>query len=155
MNLLDAILGNDQSISTGDAQHALEEVLIPQEYVVHASRIIRDLFVLTNLRVIIVDKQGITVRKQAVHSIPYKSIVYITVENAGTLDMEAELTLRVTGGAEMVRRRFSRNTDIWEMQRLLSALMHGQDVDVPKPAARTRSNPRPRSRPTTGTFSSN
>ena len=74
MNLLDAILGNDQSISTGDAQHALEEVLIPQEYVVHASRIIRDLFVLTNLRVIIVDKQGITGRKQAVQVFPTRAL---------------------------------------------------------------------------------
>ena len=52
---------------------------------------IRDLFVFTNKRLILVDKQGLTGNKVEYHSLPYRTITHSRVETAGHFDLDAEL----------------------------------------------------------------
>ena len=44
----------------------------------------------------LVDKQGLTGSKVEYHSVPYRSITHLSIETAGTFDLDAELT-RTTG----------------------------------------------------------
>ena len=121
MGLFNALLGN---ASTADAASAAEEFsgfLIPGETVTGAYRVVRDLFLFTSHRLILVDKQGVTGRKREVLSIPYADVARFSVETAGTFDMEAELKIWLRGTAEPLARTFPRGGAVLEVQRLLAA----------------------------------
>ena len=57
----------------------------------HAYQLIRDYFVFTDKRFVLVDKQGVTGSKVEYHSIPYKGITHFSIETAGTFDLDASL----------------------------------------------------------------
>ena len=91
MGLLDAVMGNASKIDAQQIQQEFAKVLAPGEVVEHAYQLIRDYFVFTNKRLVLVDKQGITGSKVDYHSIPYKSVTHFSVETGGTFDLDAEL----------------------------------------------------------------
>ncbi|NLY78572.1 MAG: PH domain-containing protein, partial [Lysinibacillus sp.] len=74
MGLFDGLMGNASEVDVGKVSEELKEILIPSEKVEHAYKVIRDMFVFTNKRLILVDKQGMTGKKVEYHSIPYHSI---------------------------------------------------------------------------------
>jgi hypothetical protein len=77
----------------------IHEILIDGEQVEIAYKTIRDVAVVTNKRIIIADKQGITGKKVEVYTIPFKSIVMYSSENAhGILDFNAEIELWTRAG---------------------------------------------------------
>ena len=80
----------------------------------------RDLFVFTDKRLILIDKQGITGKKAEYHSIPYKSISHFSVETAGTFDADAELKIYVSSNPNPIQREFKRGTDIIGVQKTLA-----------------------------------
>lgn len=89
------------------------------EEIQHAYKLVRDMFLFTNRRLILVDKQGITGKKVEYLSIPYKSIARFAVETAGTFDLDADLKLWTSGGHE-ISKEFSKSVDIYEVQALLA-----------------------------------
>ena len=52
----------------------------------------------TDKRILIADRQGITGKKIEYFSVPYRSIVTYAIETAGTLDLDAEIKLVLSGG---------------------------------------------------------
>ncbi|MGQ8365154.1 PH domain-containing protein [Glaciecola sp. 1036] len=97
MGLLDGLMGNASEVDAGEINQALAEVLASNENVMHAYKLIRDMLVFTNKRVIFIDKQGMTGKKVSYLSIPYKSITQFIVETAGTFDTDSELKIWVSG----------------------------------------------------------
>ena len=73
MGLLDGVLGNASKIDPAKIQEQFARILAPGEKVEHAYQLIRDYFVFTDKRFVLVDKQGITGSKVEYHSIPYKT----------------------------------------------------------------------------------
>lgn len=74
-------------------------ILLPEEEILQCYKTIRDQAALTNKRIIIMDKQGITGKKIEIYSLPYRSIDMWSTENAGRLfDMNAELELWTKAG---------------------------------------------------------
>jgi len=71
----------------------VKEMLIEGEESKVAYKTIRDVAVVTNKRLIIADRQGLTGKKIEVYTIPFKSIVMYSSENGGTFDLNAELEL--------------------------------------------------------------
>ncbi len=80
----------------------------------------RDFFVFTNLRLVWVDKQGLTGRKVEYHSIPYRSITHFSVESAGSLDRDADLKVWVSGSDKPIERDLSRSVDTKALLRTLA-----------------------------------
>lgn len=76
----------------------LIKMLNPRETALFAVKTVRDVSVFTDKRMLIADKQGITGKKIEYCSIPYKSIVAYSIETAGTFDLDAEITLTLSGG---------------------------------------------------------
>jgi hypothetical protein len=74
--------------------------------------LIRDFFVFTNKRLVLVDKQGLTGKKVEYHSIPYKSITHFSVETAGRFDRDAEMKIWISGIREPIEREFKKGTDV-------------------------------------------
>lgn len=101
----------------------LEAILVEGERVVKAFRIIRDMFVFTEKRLILIDKQGITGKKAEYHSIPYKSISHFSVETAGTFDLDAEMKIYISGNMNPIQREFRRGSNITDVQKTLAAFI--------------------------------
>jgi len=78
MGLLDGVLGSASKIDPLKIQEEFSQILAPGERVEHAYQLIRDYFVFTDKRFVLVDKQGLTASKVAYRSIPYKSITHFS-----------------------------------------------------------------------------
>lgn len=59
-------------------------------------KLVRDLIVFTDKRLIIVDKQGLTGKKVEYRSMPYRSISKFSVETIGHFDLDAELKIWIS-----------------------------------------------------------
>ena len=125
MGLLDGLLGNAGEMSSADAMAELAKIFSPSESVELAYKLIRDMVVLTNYRMIMIDKQGLTGRKVEYRSIPYKSITMFAVESAGHFDLDAELKIWTSSQAEPIKMEFNSKTNIYALQALLAAKVAG------------------------------
>src|SRR5215213_4337162 len=76
------------------------------------SRSIRDLFVFTDRRLILVDKQGVTSRKINYLVVPYRAITSYSIETAGTLDMDSELKIWTSGRTDPIQKALKRGANI-------------------------------------------
>lgn len=72
-------------------------VMLDNESVTVAYKGIRDMLILTDRRMILVDKQGITGKKQKYLSIPLDKINAFSVETGGTLDFDCDIDIYVSG----------------------------------------------------------
>ncbi len=96
----------------------VKEVFIEGEYSEAAYKTIRDVAVITNKRIIIADKQGITGKKVEVYTIPFKSIVMYSSENAhGMLNFNAELELWTRAGK--FKLNLKKDIDIRKLDRII------------------------------------
>ena len=122
MGFLDGLTGNASRVDPASAAQEYGRLLSPGEQVHAAYLLVRDAFLFTDRRLILVDKQGVTGRKQQYHSIPYRSITHFSVETAGTFDLDAELTIWLSGG-QAVAKQFGRGVDVYEVQGLLASFV--------------------------------
>ncbi len=96
----------------------LKSILLDGEEVIQCYKTIRDVAALTNLRILIMDKQGLTGKKTEIYSIPYRSIDMWSTENAGGfLDVTAELELWTKAGHFKIN--VNKDCDIREFDRIL------------------------------------
>ena len=121
MGLLDGMLGNASKIDPAKIQQEFAQILVAGERVEHAYQLIRDYFVFTDKRFVIVDKQGMTGSKVAYHSIPYRSITHFSIETAGSFDLDAELKIWISGAPAPFQRQFNKKLSIYEVQAVLAS----------------------------------
>lgn len=121
MGLLDGMLGNAAKIDSAKVQREFSQVLADGEVVEHAYQLIRDYFVFTDKRLVLVDKQGMTGSKIEYHSIPYKSITHFSIETGGTFDLDAELKIWISGMAAPIQKEFNKKLSIYEVQSVLAS----------------------------------
>ena len=96
----------------------MRSILMDGEEIIECYKTVRDQAALTNKRIIIMDKQGITGKKTEVYSLPYRSIDMWSSENAGPfLDLSAELELWTKAGHFKIN--LNKNCDIREFDRIL------------------------------------
>ena len=121
MGLMDGMLGNASKVDNAEIQNEFSRILAPGEKVEHAYQLIRDYFVFTDKRLVLVDKQGLTGSKVEYHSIPYKSITHFSIETGGTFDLDAELKIWLSGTALPIQKRFNKKLSIYEVQAVLAS----------------------------------
>jgi hypothetical protein len=112
MGLLDGLLGNASEIDPRMIQDEFAQILTTDERLEKAYQVIRDLFVFTNKRLVLVDRQGLTGKKVEYHSIPYRNITRFSVETAGSFDLDAELKIWVTGNPMPIQKQFNKKLNI-------------------------------------------
>ena len=97
---------------------AMKEILVEGEEILQCYQTVRDQAALTNKRIIIMDKQGMTGSKVEIYSLPYRSIDMWSTENAGKLfDIIAELELWTKAGHFKIK--VNSNCDIREFDQIL------------------------------------
>jgi hypothetical protein len=120
MGLLDGLAGHASEVNVSDVQKEYSTILTSGENVERAYKLIRDMFIFTNKRLILVDKQGVTGKKIEYHSIPYKSITHFSIETAGQFDLDAELKIWLSGSDTPIEKEFNKNLNIYELQTALA-----------------------------------
>ncbi len=118
--MFQGLFGNATEVDAKALQKDLDALLADGEQVVRAFKIMRDMFVFTDKRLILIDKQGITGKKAEYHSIPYKAISHFSVETAGTFDMDAELKIYISSNPVPLQREFKKGTDNIGVQKTLA-----------------------------------
>lgn len=114
-------MGNASKVDAAKLQADYARILAPGEVVEHAYQLIRDYFIFTNKRFVLVDVQGMTGSKVEYHSIPYRSITHFSIETAGTFDLDAELKIWISGNAAPLQKRFNKKLSIYEVQAVLAS----------------------------------
>lgn len=120
MGLFSGLMGHESEVSLDKIKGEFEPVLIEGEQLLKGFKVIRDLFVFTNKRLILVDKQGLTGSKADYQTIPYSSITRFSKESQGMLDLDAELKIWIRGESQPIRKEFGKNKHINEVYRILS-----------------------------------
>lgn len=75
----------------------ISPMLIPGEAILGAFQSIRDGVVFTDKRIVAINVQGLTGKKKDFTSLPYSKIQAFSLETAGVLDLDSELTLWFSG----------------------------------------------------------
>lgn len=123
MGLLSSLLGNASKVSKEEVEKELGPILATSEEVDLAFKLVRDLIVFTDKRLIMVDKQGITGKKVEYHSYPFKAISHFSVETAGHFDLDAELKVWVSSAPlPAIVKQFKKDDSIYDIQKALAAV---------------------------------
>lgn len=121
MGLFSALIGNAGSVTQEELRKKYDQLLIHNEEIELGFKLIRDTFIFTNKRLILIDKQGITGSKIAYKSIAYKSISRFSIETAGTFDLEAELKIWVSSETQpSIVKQFNKSVNVYEVQKVLA-----------------------------------
>ena len=120
MGLLSGLMGNASEVDNDDLEELLTNTLIDGETVQKAYKVIRDMFIFTNKRLIIIDKQGVTGSKVEMLSIAYSKITKFSKESAGHFDLDAELKIWVGSDPTPISKDFKAGDNINEVYRIIS-----------------------------------
>lgn len=121
MGIFSALLGNAGAVSQEELTKKYGLLLTEGEAIELGFKLIRDTFIFTNKRLILVDVQGITGSKTEYKSITYKSISRFSIETAGTFDLDAELKIWVSSETQpSIKKQFNKSVNVYEVQKLLA-----------------------------------
>ena len=120
MGIFNAILGNASEVNQKDVEKEFQPMLIEGESIEKAFRMIKDMFVFTNKRLILVEKALVGTKIDYV-SIPYQNIVKFSKESAGITDLDAELKIWVKDEVAPIKKQFGKSgNNINEVYQILS-----------------------------------
>ena len=114
------ILGIASEIEIAKLQEEHGWILIDGESIEAGFKFVRDTFMFTDKRIILIDVQGITGRKKEYLSIPYDQISKFSVETPGPLDLDAEIKLWVRSIPEPIEKKVNFETKIKPVLKILS-----------------------------------
>lgn len=120
MGLFNTILGNASEVTIERIEKEFEPLLIEGETIEKAFKLIKDSFVFTNKRLILVEKQLVGSKTDYL-SIPYRTIKKFSKESAGILDLDADLKIWLQNENEPISKQFGKGSNsINEVYQILS-----------------------------------
>lgn len=121
MGIFSSLLGNAGVVDQAKLQDEYGKLLADGEAIEIGFKLIRDTFIFTNKRLIIIDVQGLTGKKTEYMSISYKSISRFSIETAGTFDLDAELKIWVSSETmPSITKKFNKSVNIYDVQKVLA-----------------------------------
>ncbi len=120
MGILSGLMGNASEVDIEALTEELAPIIGSNETIKMGFQVIRDMFVFTDKRLVLIDKQGVTGKKTEYLSIPYKSISRFAVETAGRFDLDAELKLWIGSDTSPLVKELKKGTDIIGIQKSLA-----------------------------------
>ncbi|GAA4300372.1 PH domain-containing protein [Nibribacter koreensis] len=121
MGLFSAIMGNAGAVSKENLLKDYGKLLTEGEDIELGFKLLRDTFVFTTKRLILVDHQGLTGSKVEYLSISYKSISRFSVETSGTFELDAELKIWISSEANpSIRKKFNKSVNVYDVQNVLA-----------------------------------
>jgi len=121
MGIFSALLGNAGAVNQDDLKKDFGKLLINGEEIELGFKLLRDVFIFTNKRLLLVDKQGLTGSKIEYKSITYKSITRFSIETAGTFDLDAELKIWISSEQQpSIKKQFNKAVNVYDVHNVLA-----------------------------------
>lgn len=121
MGIFSALIGNAGAVPQEQLAKQFGQLLIDGEQIELGFKLIRDTFIFTTKRLILIEKQGLTGSKTEYKSISYKSISRFSIETAGTFDLDAELKIWVSSEVSpSIKKQFNKSVNVYEVQKVLA-----------------------------------
>jgi hypothetical protein len=120
MGLFDGVTKNTSSMETKKFSSEYGQLLVDGEIIEIGFVVLRDTFLFTNKRLILVDIQGISGKQIEYLSIPYSKITKFSVQTGGSFDLNAELKLWIGSDTIPLEKRFNKDVNIYEVQKVLA-----------------------------------
>jgi hypothetical protein len=121
MGIFSALIGNAGAVNQEDLKKEYGKLLINGEEIELGFKLVRDVFVFTNKRLLLVDKQGLTGSKIEYKSITYKSISRFSIETAGTFDLDAELKIWISSEQQpSIKKQFNKAINVYDVHNVLA-----------------------------------
>jgi Bacterial PH domain len=97
------------------------QLLIDGEIIEVGFVVVRDTFLFTNKRLILIDIQGISGRQIEYFSVPYCNITKFSVQTGGSFELDAELKLWIGSDTIPLEKKFNKDVNIYEVQKVLAS----------------------------------
>jgi len=97
------------------------QLLIDGEIIEEGFVVVRDTFLFTNKRLILIDIQGISGRQLEYLSIPYGNIRKFSILTGGSFDLNAELKLWLGNDTIPLEKKFNKDVNIYDLQKVLAS----------------------------------
>ena len=110
--------------SIGKSSDRYAAFLMEGEQVQMEFKGIRDAAIFTDRRFIVIDPQGLRGKKVSISSFPWASITAFSLENSGTLDLDAELKICGSGWG-VCEVMFTKGVDVSEVARFINEKIFG------------------------------
>ena len=121
MGLFSGLLGNAGVADSNELHNEYEMLLTEDESIEIGFKLVRDVFVFTTKRLILINKQGVTGNKVEYYSVKYGAISRFSIESTGHFDLEAELKIWISSEQiPSIRRQFSKKVNIYDVQKVLA-----------------------------------
>ncbi|MBE6228039.1 MAG: PH domain-containing protein [Bacteroidales bacterium] len=120
MGFFSELMGNASELDSAALNQEFKDIICEGEEIECGFKVLRDKWVFTNKRLIMVDVQGLTGKKKEYHSIPYRSITHFAVETAGTFDADCELDIWISGSPEPYQYELSHKVNVVAIQKTLA-----------------------------------
>ena len=121
MGIFSSLLGNAGAVTQEDLLKKYGQLPTDSEEIELGFKLIRDTFIFTNKRLILVDVQGLTGSKTEYKTITYKSITRFSIETAGTFDLEAELKIWISSEVQpSIVKQFNKSVNVYDVQKVLA-----------------------------------
>jgi len=97
------------------------QLLVDGEIIEAGFVVLRDTFLFTNKRLILVDIQGISGQQIEYLSIPYGNITRFSVQTGGSFDLNAELKLWIGSDTIPLEKKFNKDLSVYDVQKVLAS----------------------------------
>lgn len=132
------IMGNLSEMDMDKASQEYGKYLIADEKITNAFMLVRDVVLFTNIRIVVLDKQGATGQKMSVKSILLMNVVDVSMETAGVAD-DGELNITYIQNAKRngmntsettYKLEFPKKLDIVPLYKYLYALAYSNRLEL-------------------------
>ena len=121
MGLFTGVTKSTVSVETKKNYSDYGQLLVDGEIIEVVFIVLRDTFLFTNKRLILVDIQGISGRQIEYLSIPYHNIMKFSVQTGSSFDPDAELKLWIGSDTIPLEKRFNKEVSVYEVQKILAS----------------------------------
>ncbi len=130
-NLVQGAMGNAMEVSAEELTNEYSKFLFEGETIQSGFKLIRDVIILTDIRIILVDKQGTSGKKTAIQSIYLSHIINVDMETAGGGLDDSEITVTYLENVNRISNNeifgsqkfeFGKKMDITPLYRMLGTL---------------------------------
>jgi hypothetical protein len=123
VSFINEMIGVTIELNQREMEERIAKFLLDGETLIKGYQIVRDVLILTNKRIIIVDYLGLRGKKIEYQMIPYHKINRLYIETPGNLDTDYTLKLFISGSLEPIEKQIRSEVDIHELNRIIFSHM--------------------------------
>lgn len=121
MGLFTGVAKNTGSMEAKKLYSDYGQLLVDGEIIEAGFVVLRDTFLFTNKRLILVEIQGISGRQIEYLSIPYSKITKFSVQTGESFDLNAELKLWIGSETIPLEKKFNKDLSVYDVQKVLAS----------------------------------